>query len=204
MSSQEERLEILKMVRDGVISAEDAVSWGLTGPMLRATGVNYDVRKAEPYSGYERFDFEVPLGTHGDNYDRFLCRFNEIEQSARIIEQALETIPAGPIKIDDPHYVLPEKHRVYGSIEGLMNHFKLIMHGVPVPAGEFYCSTEAAHGELGFFIVSDGGIGPYRVHVRRPCFYYYSAIKELIVGGTISDAIATISSLNVIAGELDC
>jgi NADH-quinone oxidoreductase subunit D len=135
-----------RMANLGVMSAEDAISHGLTGPMLRASGVNYDVRKAQPYSGYERFDFEVPLGTKGDNYDRFLVRVAEMEQSMRIINQALRDIPEGPIRVDDPRYVLPEKHKVYNSIEGLMHHFKLIMEGAKVPAGEVYQAVEGANG----------------------------------------------------------
>jgi NADH-quinone oxidoreductase subunit D len=192
-----------RMVDIGVISAEDAISWGLTGPMLRATGVNYDVRKVQPYLGYERFDFEVPLGTHGDNYDRFLCRFNEMEQSARIIEQALDTIPPGPIKIDDPQYVLPEKHEVYGSIEGLMNHFKLIMEGPKVPAGEAYHCVEAGNGELGFYVVSDGSGRPYRVRVRPPCFLGMSALGDMLKGYMVADVVATFGMVNMIGGECD-
>lgn len=188
----------------GAIDAETALSYGFTGPNLRATGVNYDVRKANPYMCYDEFDFNIPVGEKGDCWDRYTVRLREMIESHRIIGQAVENIPEGPWAVEDPKITLPDKRDVYTKMESMIHHFKLIMHGANVPAGEYYFSTEAANGELGFFIVSDGGIGPYRVHVRRPCFYYYSSIAELLKGCTISDAIATISSLNVIAGELDC
>jgi NADH-quinone oxidoreductase subunit D len=197
------RIFVDRMVDVGTMSQEDAISYGLTGPLLRATGVYYDVRKAQPYLVYDRFAFEVPLGTTGDNYDRFLCRFNELEQSARIIEQALDTIPPGPIRIDDPRYVLPEKQRVYGSIEGLMNHFKLIMEGPKVPAGEAYQAVEGANGELGFYVVSDGSGRPYRVRVRPPCFLGMSAVGEMLKGYMVADVIATFGMINMIGGECD-
>jgi len=192
-----------RMVDVGVISQEDAISWGLTGPMLRGSGVNYDVRKAQPYLVYDRFDFEIPLGSNGDNYDRFLCRFNEMEQSARIIEQALDSIPPGPIRIDDPRYALPEKQRVYGSIEGLMNHFKLVMEGPKVPAGEAYQAVEGGNGELGFYVVSDGSGRPYRVRVRPPCFLGMSALGDMLKGYMVADVIATFGMVNMIGGECD-
>lgn len=197
------RIFVDRLVDVGTISKEDAISYGLTGPLLRACGVYYDVRKAQPYLVYDRFDFEVPLGTAGDNYDRFLCRFNEMEQSARIIEQALATMPPGPIRIDDPRYVLPEKHRVYGSIEGLMNHFKLIIEGPKVPAGEAYQAVEGANGELGFYVVSDGSGRPYRVRVRPPCFLGMSALREMLKGYMVADVIATFGMINMIGGECD-
>ncbi len=188
----------------GPISAEKALAYGFTGPNLRAAGVGYDVRKASSYLCYDEFDFEVPLGEQGDCWDRYTVRMREMLQSLRIVDQAVENIPEGPWCVQDPKVALPDKKDVYTKMESMIHHFKLIMHGVRPPVGEFYRGTEAANGELGFFIVSDGGGNPYRVHVRRPCFYYYSAIRELLVGGSISDAIAVISSLNVIAGELDC
>lgn len=188
----------------GVIDAEKALSYGFTGPNLRATGVGYDVRKSRPYMCYEEFEFDIPVGDRGDCWDRYTVRLREMLQSLRIVDQAVENIPEGPYRIEDPKVSLPEKKDVYTKMESMIHHFKLIMHGVRPPAGEFFFSTEAANGELGFFIVSDGGMNPYRVHVRRPCFYCYSAIRELLVGGTISDAVATVSSLNIIAGELDC
>jgi len=192
-----------RMVGIGALTKEDAISYGLTGPLLRAAGVSYDVRKAQPYSGYERFDFEVPVGTTGDNYDRFLIRVNEIEQSMRIVEQGLKDIPDGPIRIDDPRYVLPEKHQVYNSIEGLMHHFKLIMEGAKVPAGEVYQAVEGGNGEVGFYIVSDGSGRPYRCRVRPPCFFGMSALGQMLKGHMIADIIPTFGMINMIGGECD-
>jgi NADH-quinone oxidoreductase subunit D len=197
------RIFLDRMCDIGVMSAEDCISHGLTGPMLRASGVAYDVRKAAPYSGYERFEFEVPVGTKGDNYDRFLCRLNEIEQSIRIVEQALEAMAPGPIRIDDPRYVLPAKEKVYNSIEGLMHHFKLIMEGAKVPAGEAYQAVEGANGELGFYVVSDGSGRPYRCRVRPPCFLGMSALGEMLRGHMIADIIPTFGMVNMIGGECD-
>jgi NADH-quinone oxidoreductase subunit D len=187
----------------GAMSAKDAVSWGLTGPLLRATGVSYDVRKAEPYLVYDRFDFEVPTGTRGDNYDRFRVRFAEIQQSMRIIEQALAQIPDGPIVADDPRYVLPPKPEVYHSIEGLMNHFKVVIEGTKVPAGEVYVATEGGNGELGFYLVSDGSGRPYRVRVRPPCFYAMAALGDMLKGAMLADIITTFGQVNMIGGECD-
>jgi len=192
-----------RMVGIGVLSQEDAISYGLTGPLLRASGVSYDVRKAQPYSGYEKFDFEVPVGSKGDNYDRFLVRFNEIDQSVRIVEQGLRDIPDGPVRIDDPRYVLPEKSEVYNSIEGLMNHFKLIMEGAKVPAGEVYQAVEGANGELGFYIVSDGSGRPYRCRVRPPCFLAMGALGQMLKGHMVADIIPTFGMINMIGGECD-
>jgi NADH-quinone oxidoreductase subunit D len=197
------RIFLDRMAGIGVISREDAISYGLTGPLLRATGVAYDVRKAYPYSGYENFDFEVPTGETGDNYDRFLVRFNEMEQSVRIIEQALANLPDGPVRIDDARFVLPPKHEVYNSIEGLMNHFKLVMEGAKVPAGEVYQAVEGANGELGFFIVSDGSGRPYRCRVRPPCFLGMSALHEMLKGHMVADIIPTFGMINMIGGECD-
>ncbi len=187
----------------GVLSREDAISYGLTGPLLRASGVAYDVRKSHPYSGYENFDFDVPVGEKGDNYDRFLVRFNEIEQSLRIIDQALANLPDGPVRIDDARFVLPSKHDVYNTIEGLMNHFKLIMEGAKVPAGEVYQPVEGANGELGFYIVSDGSGRPYRCRVRPPCFLAMGALHEMLRGHMIADIIPTFGMINMIGGECD-
>lgn len=187
----------------GVLPADEAISYGVTGPMLRAAGVDYDVRKAEPYSGYERFEFEVPVGTRGDNYDRFLVRFNEIEQSMRIVKQALVGLPDGPVRIDDPRYVLPPKNEVYNSIEGLMHHFKLIMEGAKVPAGEAYQAVEGANGELGFYVVSDGSGRPYRVRVRPPCFLGMAALGRMLEGQMVADIIPTFGMVNMIGGECD-
>ena len=187
----------------GILSKEDAISYGLTGPMLRSTGVNYDVRKQQPYLVYDRMDFEVPLGSKGDNYDRFLCRFQEIGQSMRIVEQAMRDMPPGPIRIDDPRIVLPEKQKVYGSIEGLMNHFKLVFEGIKVPKGEAYMAVEGGNGELGFYVVSDGSGRPYRVRVRPPCFFGMAALGEWLRGGMIADIVATFGMVNMIGGECD-
>ena len=187
----------------GAIGTQDAISWGLTGPLLRATGMSYDVRKAEPYLVYDRFDFEVPTGTQGDNYDRFLVRFAEMFQSMRIIEQALAQIPDGPIMANDPRYVLPPKHEVYGSIEGLMDHFMLVIEGQKLPAGETYLATEGGNGELGFYLVSDGSGRPYRVRVRPPCFYAMSALGDMLRGAMVADIITTFGQINMIGGECD-
>ena len=197
------RIFVDRMVGIGVISRDDALSWGLTGPLLRATGVAYDVRKADPYLVYDRLDFTVPTGTTGDNYDRFAVRLAEIEQSIRIIGQALDQIPAGPVAISDPRYFLPPKQEVYGSIEGLMNHFKLVIEGQKVPAGEVYSATEGGNGELGFFLVSDGSGRPYRVRVRPPCFYAMGALGHMLKGHMIADVITTFGQINMIGGECD-
>ena len=190
----------------GRISPEDAVSWGLTGPILRACGVAYDVRKAKPYSGYERYDFDVPVREEGDSWGRYLQRIAEVRQSLRIIEQALGDLPDGPVNIDNKKIVLPEKGEVFDNIESLIHHFKLIMfgHGItPARGGEVYSATEAPNGELGFYIVSDGDMVPYKVRVRPPSLYNYAIFPKLIIGAMISDAVAVLSSLNIIAGELD-
>ena len=187
----------------GVISKEDAMNWGFTGPCLRATGIPYDVRRAQPYYYYDTYDFEIPIGTVGDTYDRLVVRIEEMRQSSRIVLQALDRIPAGPIIVDDHRVALPPKKEVYGSIEGLMNHFMLLVDGTKPPKGEVYGATEAANGELGFYIVSDGGARPYRIHCRPPCFPICSAFPKLVQGGMIADAVAVLGSLNIIVGELD-
>jgi len=237
----------------GVISAEDAKAYSITGPFLRASGVGYDVRKDFPYSIYDRFDFDIPVGANGDTYDRYLVRMEEMRQSIRIIEQALDGIPEGPTNVDsdgeiiDPDLMadlgkfgktegllanevlieptlegsqhryfsnvrpvspdnwLPPKEKVYSSIEGLMNHFKIIMqgHGVRPPKGEAYHCVEGANGELGFFIVSDGTDQPWRVRCRPPCLPIMAALHKMIIGGQVADIIATFGSVNMIAGELD-
>lgn len=187
----------------GVISKERALEYGFTGPCLRACGVNYDIRKVRPYNGYDQFDWEVPLESEGDTYARYLVRMREMHESLKIIKQALKEVPKGPVNVGDWSVVLPPKKEVYGSIEGLMAHFKLIMHGIKPPKGELYYATEAANGELGFFVRSEGEGKPYRVRVRPPCFAIYQAFPEMMVGQTISDAVAALGSLNVVAGELD-
>jgi NADH dehydrogenase I D subunit len=185
------------------ISAEDAINWGFTGPCLRAAGVPYDVRQVHPYSSYEDFEFEVPIGNRGDVYDRYLVRMEEMRQSLRIVEQALENLPEGPFAIDDRRITLPPKHGVYTNIEDLMNHFKLVMHGIQPLPGEVYGYTEAANGELGFYIVSDGSMRPWRVHCRGVCFPLFASFPTLIRDEMVADAIAALGSFNIIAGELD-
>lgn len=185
------------------ISAQDAIQWGYTGPLLRATGVNLDLRKASPYYGYDALNFDVPVGTNGDIYDRYLVRVEEMRQSVRIIEQVCKNVPGGDYTIRDKGIVLPEKKDVYGNIEGLMNHFMLIIKGLRPPVGEVYDATEAANGELGFYLISDGSANPYRLKVRPPCFAIYQSFSTVTKGAMLADAIATIASMNLIAGELD-
>jgi len=197
------RIFLDRTVDVGVISREDALSYGFTGPCLRACGVDYDLRKHAPYLGYEDYDFDIPTGEAGDSHARIMVRMAEMIQSRRIVEQALVKLPDGPVNIDDPRVILPPKEQVYGSIEGVMNHFKLVYEGIQVPAGEAYGFGEGANGELGFFCVADGSGRPYRLKVRPPCFPIFSAYAELITGGMIPDAVATLGSLNIIAGELD-
>lgn len=187
----------------GAISAERALNYGFTGPNLRAAGVDYDVRSLNPYSSYEDFEFDVPVGTKGDTYDRFLVREEEMWQSLRIIKQAMENLPEGPYHADAPHYYLPPKQDVYKNMEALIYHFKIVMGEIDAPVGEVYQSVEGGNGELGFYLVSDGGRTPYRLKFRRPGFIYYQAFPEMIKGSSLSDAIVTMSSMNVIAGELD-
>ncbi len=248
------RIFVDRMKGTGKISQADAISYGITGPFLRATGVNFDVRKACPYAVYDRLKFEVPLGTVGDNLDRYYCRMEEMEISMRIVEQCLEKIPGGPVQVDpetgrpipaaemvdkgkmgrineiagktavtDPtlegasdrvrstigvaekRVFLPPKEDTYGNIEGLMNHFKLVMfgHGIRPPQGEVYQAVEGANGELGFYVVSDGSDRAYRVRVRPPCFPIMSALPKLLVGEMMADMVPTFGSVNMIGGELD-
>ena len=193
----------------GGISAERALNYGFTGPNLRATGVDYDVRVQQPYSSYQDFDFKVPVGTTGDNYDRFLVRNAEMYESISIIKQAYQKIQnfkgaeAEVYHADVPEYYLPKKEDVYTKMEALIWHFKIIMGEIELPKGQIYSAVEGGNGELGFYLISDGGRTPFRLHFRRPCFIYYQAFEELIKGGMLSDAGVTMSSLNLIAGELD-
>jgi NADH-quinone oxidoreductase subunit D len=248
------RIFVDRMTDTGIISADDAISYGITGPFLRSTGVDFDVRKDCPYAVYDRLSFEVPVGTRGDNMDRYLIRMEEMEQSMRIVEAALRDMPSGPVLVDpetgraipaaemvdlakigeiyqisgicavtgptlegsgraqhssiaadEKRAFLPPKEDTYGNIEGLMNHFKLVMHGhgVQPPNGEVYFPVEGANGELGFYVVSDGGGNAYRVRVRPPCFAIMSALHKLLEGETIADMIPTFGSVNMIGGELD-
>ncbi|MBS3915491.1 MAG: NADH-quinone oxidoreductase subunit D [Bacteroidetes bacterium] len=197
------RIFMDRVIKAGPISGERALSYGFTGPNLRAAGVDYDVRVMSPYSSYGDFEFDIPVGRDGDTYDRFVVRQEEIRQSLRIIHQALDNLPEGSYHADVPEFYLPDKQEVYTSMEALIYHFKIVMGETPVPAGEVYHSVEGANGELGFYMVSDGGRTPYRLHFRRPCFIYYQAYPEMVKGSVLSDAILTMSSMNVIAGELD-
>ncbi len=193
----------------GPISAARALNYGFTGPNLRAAGVDYDVRVHSPYSSYEDFDFKVPVGTTGDSYDRFLVRNEEMWQSLSIINQAYQKVQefkgaeAEVFHADVPAYYLPKKEDVYTKMEALIWHFKIVMGEVDMPKGEVYHSVEGGNGELGFYLISDGGRTPFRLHFRRPSFIYYQAYPEMVVGGMLSDAIVVMSSLNLIAGELD-
>ena len=247
------RIFMDRMVGVGALSAQDTIAWGITGPLLRATGVPFDLRRVQPYWAYDRLDFEVVLGKNGDNFDRFLVRMGEMEQSMRMVEQALERMPGGAINVDfegreipvdayvdrgkqgktegllllpislspnlqgqgrdaqsrvnvhDKTVVLPPKENAYGSIEGLMNHFMLVMdgYGIRPPAGEAYFAAEGANGELGFYVVSDGGDRPYRVRCRPPCLPPVAALPRMIEGQMIADIIPTFGSVNMIGGELD-
>jgi NADH:ubiquinone oxidoreductase subunit D len=188
----------------GIVTKENAVAWGITGPMLRASGVPYDVRRSRPYDFYDRFDWDIPIANDGDNFSRYLVRMEEMRQSLKMIRQALDILPArGAVSSDDWRVVLPPKDAVYHDMESLIYHFKLVMEGIRVPAGERYEWVEGANGELGFYAVSDGRGGPYRLKVRPPCFPNMAAFEKIVVGGTVSDAIATLGTLNIIAGELD-
>ncbi len=187
----------------GAITAEEAISYGWAGPCLRACGVAHDLRVASPYLAYKDLDFDIPVGEHGDTYDRFFVRVEECRQSVRIIEQALDNLPDGPVIADEAKYVLPPKKAVYERMEELIHHFKIVIEGPKPPPGVVYDATEGANGELGFTIVSDGSGKPYRVAVRAPCFYIFSALPRLAVGGMVADMSAILASLNIIAGELD-
>lgn len=197
------RIFMDRIVDVGPITAERALNYGFTGPNLRAAGVDYDVRVMNPYSSYEDFEFDIPVGENGDTYDRFMVRNEEIWQSLRIIQQAMDKLPDGAYFADAPEYYLPPKQEVYKNMEALIYHFKIVMGEIDAPVGEIYQAVEGGNGELGFYLISDGGRTPYRLHFRRPCFIYYQAFPEMSKGTTISDAIVIMSSLNVIAGELD-
>jgi NADH-quinone oxidoreductase subunit D len=197
------RIFMDRTVNVGGISAERALNYGFTGPNLRAAGVDYDVRAMNPYSSYEDFDFKIPVGSSGDCYDRYCVRQAEIWESISIIEQAIKNLPDGDFHADVPEFYLPPKQEVYNNMEALIYHFKIVMGEMPIPAGEVYHAVEGGNGELGFYLVSNGNRTPFRLHFRRPCFIYYQSLAELIRGSMLSDAIVTMSSLNVIAGELD-
>jgi NADH-quinone oxidoreductase subunit C/D len=187
----------------GKISTEEAIAWGYTGPCLRATGLALDLRKAQPYYGYDQLDFQIPVGSTGDVFDRYQVRVAEMRESLKIIEQVAKNVPSGDFTIRDKGIVLPEKKDVYGNIEGLMNHFMLVIKGLRPPVGEVYDATEGANGELGFYLVSDGSGRPYRLKVRPPCFAIYQSFSSQVTGGMVADVISILGSMNLIAGELD-
>jgi len=197
------RIFMDRVIDVGVLSKEMAMDYGFTGPNLRAAGIDYDVRVMNPYSSYEDFQFDIPIGENGDTYDRFMVRNEEIWQSLRIIQQALDNLPEGPYHADAPHYYLPEKQDVYTKMEALIYHFKIVMGEIDAPVGEVYHAVEGGNGELGYYLISDGGRAPARLHFRRPCFIFYQAYTEMVKGMLLSDAILVMSSMNVIAGELD-
>jgi len=188
----------------GVLSLEDALAWGATGPVLRASGIAYDVRKAFPYSGYEGYEFDVPVRTEGDAYARFLVRLDEMDEAMRIIRQVRKRLDTpGPIAVDDPKIIAPPKETIVLSMEALIHHFKMVSEGFRVPPGDVYQAVEGPRGELGYYIVSDGGNRPYRVRTRPPSLYNLQCLKQLAVGGLIADMVVTIGSLDPVFGEVD-
>ncbi|HEX8831611.1 MAG TPA: NADH dehydrogenase (quinone) subunit D [Longimicrobium sp.] len=187
----------------GTISAEDAVNFGLSGPNLRASGVSYDVRKDRPYYDMDSYDFDVPVGEHGDIYDRYLCRMEEMRQSVRILRQAIDRLPGGPINVDDPRVILPPKTAAMNDMESMIHHFKVVMEGVRAPVGESWFSVESSKGELGMYVVSDGGSKPVRWRVRGPSFINIAALPHMIEGALLSDVIAVNASLDIVLGEID-
>jgi len=197
------RIFIDRMRDVGVISTADAVNWGFTGPLLRSTGVPRDLRKDTPYLAYAELEFEVPVGIKGDNYDRYYVRMREIDESAHMIRQLVEMLPAGPLCVDDRRCTFPEKQLVYTEIESLINHFKLVMEGPQVPPGEVYSAHEGANGELGFYIVSVGGGVPWKVHCRSPSFVHMGGVHRMLDGYQLADIVPTFGSVNMIGGECD-
>ena len=187
----------------GRMSLEDMLDWGITGPMLRAAGLAWDIRKAQPYSGYDRFDFEIPVRAEGDVYARYLVRIEEMRQSARIVTQALEGMPEGPWTADAPHVVLPGREAMKTQMEALIYHFKIVTEGFKVPAGEVYQAIESPRGEVGYYVVSDGGPRPSRVHVRGPSFGNLQAVPAMVQGTLIADVIAALGSMDFVLGDTD-
>jgi NADH dehydrogenase I D subunit len=200
---RENRIWLQRTVGIGVFSAKDAVNYGLTGGTLRGSGVNYDLRKVEPYAAYDKVDFDVPLGKNGDVYDRYIVRINEMRQSVRIIKQCLDMMPAGPVVTPDPRYAIPEKMNVMKSMESLAHQFVLMSKWVPMPKGEVYVATEAPKGELGFYIVSDGSGRPYRIKIRAPSYVHVSALSKMVTGHMVADVIACIGTIDIVLGECD-
>jgi NADH-quinone oxidoreductase subunit D len=200
-----DRNRIFRDRMDGIaiISREDAIAWGLTGPVGRSAGLAYDVRKDHPYLVYDRFDFDVPIGSVGDNFDRYACRVEEIKQSMRILEQAMAQLPGGPVVVNDPRITLPPKSETYNSIEAMIAHFKIIMDGIHVPPGEIYSFTEGGNGELGFYLVSDGTGRPWKCRVRPPCLPAVQIMMKLLPGLFLADVVPTFGMMNMIGGECD-
>jgi NADH-quinone oxidoreductase subunit D len=187
----------------GVLTGEEATNFSLSGPMLRASGVDYDVRKDRPYLGYETYDFDVPVGEHGDVYDRYLVRLEELHQSTRILAQALDRLPDGPINVDDPRVILPSKARAMSDMEAMIFHFKQVMEGVKAPVGEAYLGIEGPKGELGYYFVSDGSAKPVRWRIRPPAFINLAALPKMAEGHLLSDLIAINASVDIVMGEVD-
>jgi NADH-quinone oxidoreductase subunit D len=187
----------------GKLTADEAIAWGLSGPPLRGSGVDWDIRKKQPYSSYDKFDFEVPTRPEGDVYARYLVRLEEMRQSLRIVQQAMEGLPEGPVKANAPHIVLPDRESMKTSIEALIYHFKIVTEGFHPPVGEVYQAIESPRGELGFYIVSDGSPKPFRCHVRAPSFANLQALPKMIEGRLIADVVACIGTIDIILGEVD-
>ncbi len=200
---QDNRIWILRTKDIAVITGEDAINFGLSGPSIRGSGVNYDLRKAEPYGYYDRLDFEVPLGTKGDTYDRYYIRVREMEQSAHMVQQLLDNMPEGPYMSEDPKLVRPDKVLVNMSMEAMIQHFKVVCHGFDVPKGETYCGTECPKGELGFYIVSDGSGNPYKLKIRAPSYVHLGALDHMSRGYMIADIVTVFGSYDVVMGECD-
>jgi len=200
---RENRIWLKRTVGIGIVSAEDAINLGMTGGTLRGSGVDYDLRKVEPYAAYDKVEFDVPLGKNGDVYDRYLVRLEEMRQSNRIIKQCLDMLPQGPVMTGDPRYAVPEKMSVMQNMEALAHQFVLMSKWVPMPKGEVYVATEGPKGEVGFFIVSDGSGRPYRIKIRSPSFINLSAIPKMTVGGMVSDVVACIGTIDIVLGECD-
>ncbi len=192
-----------RTVGNGVISAEDAIDAGITGPALRGSGVDWDLRRDNPYSGYEKYSFKVPVGENCDTFDRYKVRLIEMREAISIITQAMKALKPGPVLADEPQVCYPPKENVYNSIEGLIHHFKIASEGFPAPEGEVYQGIEAPKGELGYYIVSDGGNKPYRMRVRPPSFVNLSAIEKMAKGAMIADLVAVIGTLDIVLGEID-
>jgi len=197
------RIFVDRMRNVGRMSTAHALNWGYTGPMLRSTGLAMDIRKDQPYLAYRELDFDVPVGINGDNYDRYYVRMCEIDESIAMIRQCVRRLPGGPVSIDDPRVMLPKKELVYNQIESLIHHFKLVIDGIQVPAGEIYVAHESPNGELGFYLISDGSGRPYKLHVRAPSFVHVGGLHTLIEGGQLADIVPTFGSINMIGGECD-